>query len=125
METVRLSNESLGDITYNVCNLSNEYVSRGRGDLALQIIERTRDAEAQERYPFYETQRLVTNLVNRDQMRRKANDELRNRMRERTVFEPDIRLDTRPYMVSLTMLCLLYTSPSPRDRTRSRMPSSA
>ena len=30
--------------------------------------------------------------------------------------------DTR---VSGYMLCLLYTSPSPRDRTRSRMPSSA
>ena len=26
---------------------------------------------------------------------------------------------------ALTTLCLLYTSPSPRDRTRSRMPSSA
>ena len=25
----------------------------------------------------------------------------------------------------LTSTCLLYTSPSPRDRTRSRMPSSA
>ena len=25
----------------------------------------------------------------------------------------------------LIMICLLYTSPSPRDRTRSRMPSSA
>ena len=25
----------------------------------------------------------------------------------------------------LAILCLLYTSPSPRDRTRSRMPSSA
>ena len=25
----------------------------------------------------------------------------------------------------LTIICLLYTSPSPRDRTRSRMPSSA
>ena len=25
----------------------------------------------------------------------------------------------------LTEICLLYTSPSPRDRTRSRMPSSA
>ena len=25
----------------------------------------------------------------------------------------------------LYMICLLYTSPSPRDRTRSRMPSSA
>ena len=28
-----------------------------------------------------------------------------------------------PY--SLSIVCLLYTSPSPRDRTRSRMPSSA
>ena len=26
---------------------------------------------------------------------------------------------------TLRMICLLYTSPSPRDRTRSRMPSSA
>ena len=25
----------------------------------------------------------------------------------------------------ITIVCLLYTSPSPRDRTRSRMPSSA
>ena len=25
----------------------------------------------------------------------------------------------------LPLICLLYTSPSPRDRTRSRMPSSA
>ena len=25
----------------------------------------------------------------------------------------------------VTVACLLYTSPSPRDRTRSRMPSSA
>ena len=28
-------------------------------------------------------------------------------------------------LVGLFLLCLLYTSPSPRDRTRSRMPSSA
>ena len=27
--------------------------------------------------------------------------------------------------VTLAVICLLYTSPSPRDRTRSRMPSSA
>ena len=26
---------------------------------------------------------------------------------------------------AITSVCLLYTSPSPRDRTRSRMPSSA
>ena len=29
------------------------------------------------------------------------------------------------YCLSITKVCLLYTSPSPRDRTRSRMPSSA
>ena len=30
-----------------------------------------------------------------------------------------------PEVVSMNNSCLLYTSPSPRDRTRSRMPSSA
>ena len=29
------------------------------------------------------------------------------------------------FFIGYVMLCLLYTSPSPRDRTRSRMPSSA
>ena len=29
------------------------------------------------------------------------------------------------FLFSLSQFCLLYTSPSPRDRTRSRMPSSA
>ena len=29
------------------------------------------------------------------------------------------------YMEEINNSCLLYTSPSPRDRTRSRMPSSA
>ena len=33
--------------------------------------------------------------------------------------------DTQVACDSLTWICLLYTSPSPRDRTRSRMPSSA
>ena len=31
----------------------------------------------------------------------------------------------RGYVLRRIMSCLLYTSPSPRDRTRSRMPSSA
>ena len=41
-------------------------------------------------------------------------------------------LDTKPkskkevaYLSAEFLICLLYTSPSPRDRTRSRMPSSA
>ena len=32
---------------------------------------------------------------------------------------------TEKYVYAFTYVCLLYTSPSPRDRTRSRMPSSA
>ena len=32
---------------------------------------------------------------------------------------------TEEKLVELRRICLLYTSPSPRDRTRSRMPSSA
>ena len=30
-----------------------------------------------------------------------------------------------PYFINLFSYCLLYTSPSPRDRQKSRMPSSA
>ena len=33
--------------------------------------------------------------------------------------------DRRNQLLAQTKSCLLYTSPSPRDRTRSRMPSSA
>ena len=46
------------------------------------------------------------------------------------VTAPDVRtainnlLELRPDCARVTS-CLLYTSPSPRDRTRSRMPSSA
>ena len=45
-------------------------------------------------------------------------------------FGVQIRTDGHELIVSgdaegVTKTCLLYTSPSPRDRTRSRMPSSA
>ena len=38
------------------------------------------------------------------------------------IVKPDHRA---PVAVTQVWYCLLYTSPSPRDRTRSRMPSSA
>mgnify|MGYP002684132866 CR=1 FL=1 len=41
---------------------------------------------------------------------------------------PEVRARTGyygPEHVARLQLCLLYTSPSPRDRTRTRMPSSA
>ena len=33
--------------------------------------------------------------------------------------------ETTSKLIKYDSICLLYTSPSPRDRTRSRMPSSA
>ena len=43
--------------------------------------------------------------------------------------DPDSRRDYENLLLNgasgLDLSCLLYTSPSPRDRTRSRMPSSA
>jgi len=44
----------------------------------------------------------------------------------RSSVGPQMRVDKKPYaIIALGSYCLLYTSPSPRDRTRSRMPSSA
>ena len=37
----------------------------------------------------------------------------------------NFKKDEHKAMIEVTRVCLLYTSPSPRDRTRSRMPSSA
>ena len=41
------------------------------------------------------------------------------------IFAMDSELLTADFIRELMWACLLYTSPSPRDRTRSRMPSSA
>ena len=40
-------------------------------------------------------------------------------------FQPQYRINISPKYIKFRLVCLLYTSPSPRDRTRSRMPSSA
>ena len=53
------------------------------------------------------------------------------RLGEGSYGKPDGRFRTQEPLievqaiVELAASCLLYTSPSPRDRTRSRMPSSA
>ena len=40
-------------------------------------------------------------------------------------FRREAELMTKANFPGVIKVCLLYTSPSPRDRTRSRMPSSA
>ena len=47
---------------------------------------------------------------------------LKNLFEEHYISIPDDKVDA---VESMATSCLLYTSPSPRDRTRSRMPSSA
>ena len=39
--------------------------------------------------------------------------------------EPDLHTEGLIYRLNGSIICLLYTSPSPRDRQKSRMPSSA
>ena len=41
------------------------------------------------------------------------------------VTQREVGIDTESFEVALKNTCLLYTSPSPRDRQKSRMPSSA
>ena len=50
-------------------------------------------------------------------------NEFQLRRKLRTDFQ--FRYDFAQYAMNQPYSCLLYTSPSPRDRTRSRMPSSA
>ena len=51
--------------------------------------------------------------------------EIENIDPEATLDGGDVLFTGREFFVGLSHLCLLYTSPSPRDRQKSRMPSSA
>ena len=52
-------------------------------------------------------------------------DRHRDDFRALVTDEVDILFGNKAELLALYEVCLLYTSPSPRDRTRSRMPSSA
>ena len=43
----------------------------------------------------------------------------------REYFDQSTQIEEPSKKLNVKYICLLYTSPSPRDRTRSRMPSSA
>ena len=75
---------------------------------------------------------LDNQLITESQFRVKQQEIQRAKIAEendidKKIFEAEKKQDrqnaTTDYLQSLA--CLLYTSPSPRDRTRSRMPSSA
>ena len=82
----------------------------------------TLNTYANENDPFADIgQRSVT--VDVTSIVRSSDDSFEVRWREKS-FRNGAQLTTQTYTASLS-ICLLYTSPSPRDRTRSRMPSSA
>ena len=61
---------------------------------------------------------------NRCETKRRFNNEIEAR-KERLYIEKEYNKKFRIYNCSDCNGCLLYTSPSPRDNTTSRMPSSA
>ena len=62
-----------------------------------------------------------------EQLRKKAHDGLLTGLEEAAFIRADgINLPKEAYrIVKRLFICLLYTSPSPRDLSTSRMPSSA
>ena len=62
----------------------------------------------------------INNMVGEE-----TSDEERAELRETLGLMDPIHVQFSRFIVNASKGCLLYTSPSPRDRTRSRMPSSA
>ena len=87
-----------------IWGLTQLYLERSQPDRALVILDAWREPAG-----FWQSVRsFFDRSLNDDDLRSTG-------LRLRAVLQQDAP-DTR---------CLLYTSPSPRDRTRSRMPSSA
>ena len=79
---------------------------------------------------IYEGQLLALNTFNNDEKLKKLIEEMKIHEEEHSeYFEKEISKrkikPTRFLKVWDLLGCLLYTSPSPRDRQKSRMPSSA
>ena len=94
-----LSNESLGKISRSFKDLSFNFT----------------------KHPI--TNDIVV-LKNEEAIKQSVKNLVLTKLRERP-FRPEIGTDSTSYLFELNRNCLLYTSPSPRDRQKSRMPSSA
>ena len=88
-----------------------------------QVDEETNDIYSQYMEKPNESYKLYSKLIDRGVAREVARIHLPVSLM--TEFYWKIDLHNLYRFLSLRMDCLLYTSPSPRDRTRSRMPSSA
>ena len=64
-------------------------------------------------------------MVRNIQLRVSLKEEGQLGLKAKTAKYLGVSEDTIKIKIERKSICLLYTSPSPRDRTRSRMPSSA
>ena len=79
---------------------------------------------------FDDEEEIILSELSDDELTEQMHDDLYNGLNEEIVEGTNILLERgwgadRVLNDALVEGCLLYTSPSPRDRTRSRMPSSA
>ena len=71
---------------------------------------------------YINNEKLDEYLINHSEKEPEILSDL-NRETNQKVLQP--RMISGAYQGRLLSICLLYTSPSPRDRQKSRMPSSA
>ena len=98
----------------------------GHGNAALYRLSKLQDAGLGDidRLPFSIRVLLESVLRNCDDFL-VSQDDVKNLAGWKAAAPAKQEVPFKPYRVVLQDFCLLYTSPSPRDRTRSRMPSSA
>ena len=97
-------------------------------EVVFQVDAVRREAELEQKKNIALEQE-IQERIQVEQALQAANERLQEEIREREVLIGDLdafaRMVAHDLKTPLQNLCLLYTSPSPRDRTRSRMPSSA
>ena len=70
--------------------------------------------------------RLIPMVIETEARGERSYDIYSRLLKDRIVMlDTDVNEHSSSVLVAQLLFCLLYTSPSPRDRTRSRMPSSA
>ena len=87
-------------------------------DISAEKANERKMRAAKRELEFRATHDSLTGLLNRDQLHMHVQSLIDEK-------KTSTGQSTREVALLLLDLCLLYTSPSPRDRTRSRMPSSA
>jgi len=110
------------DLGFYACNFPQNAGGAGLNHLEFAIVERELGRGSMALNHFFGRPQNILMACKGDQIERYRDPAVRGeRMDALAMTEPGAGSDVR----SMKCSCLLYTSPSPRDRTRSRMPSSS